>query len=1211
MGAMTFTPSVSGWRWYAEDGTFNATASGQGDDTLGTAHGSEDANLDINIQTLGEQPSSLANTGQYMFQTRTQIQESGGANGSTSDTWLVQFSCNNTTFANGSSWLFYYGNSTSEGNLWDQDSTTETLTAGSGSYVAGVQCATNNESNHTWRLTSNDYGDLVFGHTIREYGFADGDVIYFRQNHNGSNLGSSFGNITVRRNFIPTFRAFRFYEDDAAPASATAIAAEDTNITRDHTTTERFFNIRVGLQAPASHGMNGANGGGLGEVVTIEARKNGGSWFAPNGTASNLRAVASSNYAADASSAATLGQRLSNGTGSYTNGKHVEDATAALWERSVQIEANEYSEILYAFEIVEADNSVDDYYEFRLVLGRNVTGSTGIQGSPVEQSSTLMGGITNPSTLPRVTVGSAAGGSITGDVTGSATPEATFSVDRSLTGDVTGSASPEGVLSRAFSYVGDIAAAASVAGLLTIGHTLIGDVPAAAQVDAGMQYGTSYYVGVEEADAGGALVTSLTIPGYELGPGSDRILIVQVAGERAGATPVATATYSGTAMTEAEQFAQVDGGDATISALFYMLEAALVTEGSPGDVVVNFSNGGIDDGVIRAYVLRDMEQGAPLRTATDGGNSVTSLSPTILADEVGDVALDSLATTVAEPITSDAGQTEIANAEYTSLASSTTYKVSTGTSQTQSFDSSWDNAQRPAWVGAVVKSKKPKNIDLTGDVTGAAIPDSITGRGYARVGDIRGEAIPEAVLAYVPGVADYFLTGDVTGAAIPEATLSIARNLTGDITGAATPEADLSLARSLTGDIIGAATPEAVFAVARTLTGDIAGAAYPEATLSVARYLTGDITGAAVPEALLSQNTTENLVGDVTGAATPEAVFSVARTLTGDVAGSASPEALLSAARYLTGDVTGEAIPAAVMSQNTTENLVGDVTGAAVPEATFSIVRTLVGDIVGAATPEADLTIARYLTGDITGAAVPEAILSQKTVENLTGDITGEAVPEAAFSIARVITGDITGAAVPEATLTVNRYLVGDITGEAIPEAILSQKTVENLVGDISGAAEPEALFSIARTLSGDVTGAAEVAAGLSVARSLTGDVRGSAEPEALLSAARNLTGDVRGEAEVAAVMEYVAGSASETIVGDVSGAAVPEAIFTVDRTLVGDVTGEAIPDSIMAVGGPVPAFDNYSADVVFRRRKAVTTQSPEGVISRRGRVSIDSESLD
>ncbi len=162
--------------------------------------------------------------------------------------------------------------------------------------------------------------------------------------------------------FVPSMTSFRYYEDGTESGS-TAIAAQDTNITRSVNSDSNIL-FRARIQETAG----GSN------IVTpstwqLQYSKNSGTWTNVTTGTSNVKGFNSSNLTdGDATT-----NRLGSGTGSFNAGL-VEES--GLIDDFSGPSANNYTELLYSITLVSADLANNDTLDFRITFNGGATSDT-------------------------------------------------------------------------------------------------------------------------------------------------------------------------------------------------------------------------------------------------------------------------------------------------------------------------------------------------------------------------------------------------------------------------------------------------------------------------------------------------------------------------------------------------------------------------------------------------------------------------------------------------------------------------------------------------------------------------------------------------------------------------------------------------------------------------------------------------------------------
>ncbi len=149
-----------------------------------------------------------------------------------------------------------------------------------------------------------------------------------------------------------TQAAFGFYEDGTESAS-TAIAAQDTNISRDVAPGNSVLQLRLRLQE-----TNGASGAAT-DDYQLQYSKNGGAYTNVTGASANVRGF---NSASLADGGATT-NRLTGGSGTFLAGVISEDGLAD----NHQITRSRYTEYLYSLTLISADLANNNTLDFRVL----------------------------------------------------------------------------------------------------------------------------------------------------------------------------------------------------------------------------------------------------------------------------------------------------------------------------------------------------------------------------------------------------------------------------------------------------------------------------------------------------------------------------------------------------------------------------------------------------------------------------------------------------------------------------------------------------------------------------------------------------------------------------------------------------------------------------------------------------------------------------
>ena len=154
---MVFTPALQAYRVYQDDGAENASTA---------------------LANQNTAPTIDVSSGNVTIQVRIQLQETGGAAGASTDDWAWQRSINGGAFSTVlASTAGCQSNASSQ--LTDGGSTTERLTGGTGSFIAGIQKESGSQISN-FQLTASNRTEFVYGMTVVAADLSNGDQITFR-----------------------------------------------------------------------------------------------------------------------------------------------------------------------------------------------------------------------------------------------------------------------------------------------------------------------------------------------------------------------------------------------------------------------------------------------------------------------------------------------------------------------------------------------------------------------------------------------------------------------------------------------------------------------------------------------------------------------------------------------------------------------------------------------------------------------------------------------------------------------------------------------------------------------------------------------------------------------------------------------------------------------------------------------------------------------
>ena len=202
-----FTPEADEFAFY-EDGTESGAA-------LVYQSAPNNSNIWRNHTIAADKP----------FHLRWRVQETGASAGASTDDWGMEVELNGSatwnTFNASSSYA-----QTAAGGLTDGGATTDRLTAGTGSFVAGEQEEVNG-SIEDFQLTASNYTNLVFSGTLVEGDLSSGDRVAFRMTLNGTPITNSF-EPTIQVTTGPVLRDW--FRDYDGTADTTVVVTHPTTV---------------------------------------------------------------------------------------------------------------------------------------------------------------------------------------------------------------------------------------------------------------------------------------------------------------------------------------------------------------------------------------------------------------------------------------------------------------------------------------------------------------------------------------------------------------------------------------------------------------------------------------------------------------------------------------------------------------------------------------------------------------------------------------------------------------------------------------------------------------------------------------------------------------------------------------------------------------------------------------------------------------------
>ena len=167
--------------------------------------------------------------------------------------------------------------------------------------------------------------------------------------------------------------AFRFYEDDGSPSesASTALAAQDTNITVDVSS-----DVQLHLRYRVQEVGGGSIAGATTDDYDLQYRVNGGGgWTSITASSSRVQTDTASELSDGSATTDRSTDGISAGSGSFFVGEQ-EDGDSAITD--FQHEADNYTEHVWALDLISADWSSSDFVDFRMRLN---AGNPGMDNS--------------------------------------------------------------------------------------------------------------------------------------------------------------------------------------------------------------------------------------------------------------------------------------------------------------------------------------------------------------------------------------------------------------------------------------------------------------------------------------------------------------------------------------------------------------------------------------------------------------------------------------------------------------------------------------------------------------------------------------------------------------------------------------------------------------------------------------------------------------
>lgn len=168
--------------------------------------------------------------------------------------------------------------------------------------------------------------------------------------------------------FTPVVQAFRFYED-GLEALAAPIAAQDTNVTAKvgNTTGNRVVQLRYRIQE------TGGAAGATTDDYQLQVSKNGGAYANVAAASSNVKAATGSRLTDGSATTNRATDGVTDGSGSFLAGRQ-EEGDGQI--PNFQLTASNYTEFLWAIELIGADLATNDTLDFQVTLNGGAPGMT-------------------------------------------------------------------------------------------------------------------------------------------------------------------------------------------------------------------------------------------------------------------------------------------------------------------------------------------------------------------------------------------------------------------------------------------------------------------------------------------------------------------------------------------------------------------------------------------------------------------------------------------------------------------------------------------------------------------------------------------------------------------------------------------------------------------------------------------------------------------
>ena len=164
--------------------------------------------------------------------------------------------------------------------------------------------------------------------------------------------------------FEPAAAAWRFYEDDGSPSESTStpIALQNTNITRDISVGgDKQVHLRYRMDEVGTGDIDGATT----DDYQLQFQVNsGGGWSDVTASSSRVQTDTSSELSDGSATTNRTQDGISNGLGDAFVAGEQEDGDGEITDS--QLTGNDYTEHVWALDLISADWTADDFVTFRL-----------------------------------------------------------------------------------------------------------------------------------------------------------------------------------------------------------------------------------------------------------------------------------------------------------------------------------------------------------------------------------------------------------------------------------------------------------------------------------------------------------------------------------------------------------------------------------------------------------------------------------------------------------------------------------------------------------------------------------------------------------------------------------------------------------------------------------------------------------------------------